>query len=447
MDLVIRSRRVVVPGAVRPADVCVRGDRIVEVAPYGSASDAQQVVDTGNFAVLPGGVDTHVHVNDPGTDWEGFPSATSAAAAGGFTTIVDMPLNNRPVTIDVPALDAKRAAADGRSVVDYGFWGGLVPGNRSELEPLVRAGVLGFKAFLVDSGRPDFPPIRADELIRGMAAIADLDVPLLVHAELPERVASHRPPGATGSRTYAQWLESRPPVAEAEAIELVVDACRETGCRAHVVHVSSMESLAVLGRARAEGLPITAETCPHYLIFSAAAIPDGATVFKCAPPIRDTRHREALWAGLEDGTLDLIASDHSPCPAGLRELESGDFFAAWGGIASLEVSLSATWTGASARGFSLDRLAQWVSTAPARLAGLESFKGTVAAGRDADLVVFDPEAELTVEASKLHHRHPYTPYDGLALRGRVMETYLRGEQVFAAGAVAAGRPGREVVRA
>jgi len=438
LDRVLESRRVVTPEGVRPAAVGIAGGRIVAIGEPGELAGAVEVERLGDLALLPGAVDSHVHVDDPGrADWEGFATATAAAAAGGVTTLVDMPLNSIPATTSVAALEAKRRAAAGGTSVDVAFWGGVVPGNLAELEPLHRAGVRGFKAFLVPSGVEEFPAVEAEELHAAAAEIARLGSLLLVHAEAPDRVASGPPPGGD-ARAHVVWEASRPPESEAEAIERLAGVAASTGVRIHVVHLSSAAGLERVRRARAAGLPISAETCPHYLTFASEEIPDGATEWKCAPPIRGRAERERLWQGLADGSIALVASDHSPCPPALKRRGDGDFFAAWGGIASLELALAVTWTGAVARGFGLARLAEWTAAAPARLAGLAQRKGAIAPGRDADLVVFDPQASFLVDPAALFQRHPITPYAGRRLRGRVLSTYLRGEPVFSAGRVGPG---------
>ena len=383
--------------------------------------------------LLPGAVDTHVHVNEPGrTEWEGFETATRAAAAGGVTTIVDMPLNSIPVTTSPPALEVKARAAGGHATVDYAFWGGLVPSNTDQLAPLARAGVCGFKCFLVPSGIDEFPPVTERDLRPAMVQLAGLGLPLLVHAELPGPIARAAASRHSDPRRYGAYLASRPPAAEVEAVDLMLGLCRETGCRVHIVHVSAAETLGRLRDARRAGLPVTAETCPHYLTFAAEEILDGATAWKCAPPLRERSNREQLWEGLADGTLDLVASDHSPAPPGLKCLDTGDFVRAWGGVASLEVGLAATWTGARDRGRDLGDVARWCAERPARLAGL-SRKGRIAPGCDADLIVFDPDARFTVVPQRLRQRHPVTPYAGLSLQGVVRRTFVRGVCVYEEG--------------
>jgi allantoinase len=431
--LIVRSRRVVT-SAVLPAAIHIRGGRIERVAAWDDVPAGAALDDAGELAVLPGVVDTHVHLNEPGrTEWEGFATATRAAAIGGVTTLVDMPLNSIPPTTTREALAAKRAAAAGQCAVDVGFWGGVVPGNAGELAGLVADGVRGFKCFLVDSGVAEFGWVGEADLAPAMAILAGLGAPLLVHAELAGPIDAVAPSLATADpRRYATYLASRPPAAEEAAIALVARLCRATRARTHIVHHSAASALDQLRAARAEGLPLTAETCPHYLHFTAEAIPDGATLFKCAPPIRDAANREALWRALAEGVLDLVASDHSPCSPGLKAIEAGDFVAAWGGVAGLQLALPVVWTEASARGHSLTDVARWMSAGPARLAGLGR-KGAIAAGRDADLVIFDDAATAVVTPESIHHRHRVTPYAGETLRGAVAATYLRGQRVAERG--------------
>jgi allantoinase len=423
VSLVVRARAVVLPDGTRPAAVHTDGGRITAVTGFDDAP-AGAVTLADDEVLLPGLVDSHVHVNEPGrTEWEGFATATRAAAAGGVTTIVDMPLNSIPPTVDVEALHVKREAAATQVAVDVAFWGGAVPGNADRLRPLHEAGVVGFKCFLLDSGVPEFPPLDDAGLRAALTEIAAFDGLLIAHAEDADVIAAAPGPGGP---SYARFLASRPGAAEETAIGRLVAAARDTGARVHVVHLADADALPLLRRARAEGVRITAETCPHYLSFAAEEVPDGATSFKCCPPIREATHREALWAALADGDIDLVVSDHSPCTPELKRLDVGDFGLAWGGIASLQVALPAVWTGARARGIGLERVVRWMAEAPARLAGLPQ-KGAIAVGRDADLVAFAPEARFTV--GELEHRNPVTPYAGRSLRGVVRRTWLRGEPV------------------
>ena len=426
-DLVVRAARVVTGAGETAACVAVRDGRVAAVAPLAAGLAGELTVTLADDeALLPGLVDTHVHVNEPGrTGWEGFASATRAAAAGGVTTILDMPLNSIPPTVDLPALQAKREAAEGQAHVDVGFWGGAVPGNLGELPALHDAGVFGFKCFLVDSGVEEFPQLRPGDLEGYLRVLAGLGSPLLVHAE-DARVVAAAPPAS--GRRYADFLASRPGEAEDLAVAQVVEAARRTGGRAHVLHLSSADALELLAGARRDGLAVSAETCPHYLTFDAESIPDGATLLKCCPPIREAANRERLWRGLADGVLDLVASDHSPCPPERKHLASGDFGTAWGGIASLQLSLPAVWTAARARGHRLADLARWMAEGPAALAGLPG-KGRIAVGADADLCVFAPDASFVVDPARLRHRHPVTPYAGRTLTGVVRSTWLRGREV------------------
>lgn len=425
MTTVFRSRRVVLPGGERPADVVVDEGRIAEIPPYGEARGGE-VRDLGDAALLPGLVDAHVHVNEPGrTEWEGFETATRAAAAGGVTTLLDMPLNSVPPTTTVENLEAKRAAARGKVHVDVGFWGGAVGSNLADLSGLRAAGVVGFKAFLAPSGVPEFPHLAGDALDDLLAEVARLDTVAAVHAEDPA-VLDAAPPASGPS--YAGFLRSRPPEAEDAAVARVVEAARRTGARVHVLHVSSPGVLPLIASARADGVRATAETCPHYLCFAAEEIPDGATPYKCCPPIRGAADREVLWQGLGDGRLDLVVSDHSPCTPDLKCLGTGDFGAAWGGISGLQVGLPAVWAQAAARGHSLRDVVRWMASRPAALAGLAA-KGAIDIGMDADLVAFDPDTWSTVDPADLRNRHPVTPYAGRRVRGMVLGTWLRGEPV------------------
>ncbi|MFF0266370.1 allantoinase AllB [Kribbella sp. NPDC004536] len=427
LDLVIRARRVVRGGGEQAAAIGVRDGRIVAISPYDAELDAATELRLADDEVLlPGLVDSHVHVNDPGrTEWEGFTSATKAAAAGGVTTIVDMPLNSIPPTCDVSALTLKRKTAETQAYVDVGFWGGAIPGNVPDLRPLHDAGIFGYKCFLLHSGVDEFPPLDQPQLAAAMREIASFDGLLIVHAEDAHRIdEATQPDGAS----YAAFLNSRPRTAENEAVQHVIDLARETGCRVHILHVSSAEVLPLLAKARADGVRISAETCPHYLSFAAEDIPDGATQYKCCPPIREAANRELLWDGLRDGTIDQIVSDHSPSTIDLKHLETGDFGTAWGGIASLQLGLSAIWTEARRRGFTLGDVIRWMAEAPADQTGLRT-KGRIEVGYDADLCVLAPDETFVVDAHQLQHKNAITPYDGRTLTGVVRSTWLHGVRV------------------
>ena len=417
---IIRAARAVTPEGERSAAVVLRDGLIADVLPSAEPGAARVIELPPNRVLLPGLVDSHVHVNEPGrTDWEGFATATAAAAAGGVTTIVDMPLNSIPPTVDVAALAAKRTATAGQLAVDVGCWGGAVPGNAAALRALHDAGVVGFKCFLLPSGVDEFPPLDATGLGAAMRAIAGFDGLLAAHAEDGALITEAH------SARYADFVASRPPAAEVRALERLFAATRESGCRTHVVHVSSAATLPLIRAAKDAGLPVTAETCPHYLTLCAEDVPDGATEFKCCPPVRDAANRDALWDGLRDGTIDCVVSDHSPCPA---ELKRGDFGQAWGGIASVQLGLPVVWTEAARRGIGLDHVAQWMATAPAALTRLPG-RGAMAPGYRADLAVFAPDETFVVDAARLRHRHPVTPYAGRTLRGVVEQTWLAGVPV------------------
>ena len=425
LDVVIRAARMVTPDGETAGSVGISDGKIVAVEPAGLTA-ARVVELAADEVLMPGVVDAHVHVNDPGrTEWEGFASATRAAAAGGVTTIVDMPLNSIPPTCDLPALDLKRKTAASQAFVDVGFWGGAIPGNLAELRPLHEAGVSGFKCFLLHSGVDEFPPLDANQLELAMREIASFDGLLIVHAEDAHAI-EHAPEAAGG--TYERFLHSRPRGAENLAIAQVIELARWTGCRVHILHVSSSDVLAMLASARRDGVPITAETCPHYLTFAAEEIPDGATQYKCCPPIREAANRELLWQGLRDGVIDMVVTDHSPSTPDLKALDTGDFGVAWGGISSLQLGLSAVWIEARERGFALTDIARWMSAAPARHAGLPG-KGQIAVGHDADFAVLAPDDTFVVDAARLHHKNAVTPYHGRTLAGVVRETWLRGEKI------------------
>ncbi len=441
------SRRVVTPQGVRPGALLVDGERIRGVVAAGEVPRDAAREDFGELALLPGLVDSHVHINEPGrTEWEGFRTATRAAAAGGYTMLVDMPLNCVPATTNVNALEAKRRAARGQCAVDWAAWGGVVHNNGTEIETLARAGVRGFKCFLVHPGIEEFTRVGEPELRSALPHVARTGLPLLVHAELPGPIeaAPENLRDADWTR-YATYLKSRPDEAEVAAIRLMLSLCREYKFRLHIVHLATGSALEMLRAARAEGLPVSVETCPHYLHLEAETIADGATLCKCAPPIRERANREQLWQGLKEGIIDMVVTDHSPCPPAMKGMEEGNFRSAWGGIASLSLALAVMWTESQRRGFALHDIAEWMSSRPARLAGCEARKGRLAAGLDADFVVFDPEAEFTVAEDRLHQRHAITPYLGERLRGVVKRTYLRGKGVFCGGEFAGEVTGREFV--
>ena len=440
----IRSRRVFLPDGVRPAAVIVRGETIVAVVEPNAVPAGVRIEDIGNKYLLPGLVDSHVHINEPGrTEWEGFSTATRSAAVGGITTLIDMPLNSSPVTTSLDALWQKRAATAGKLWVDCGFHGGIMPGNADQVRPLIAAGVCAFKAFLCHSGIDEFPNSTEEDLRRVMPMLAAAGVPLLVHAELVSPLASDiERRFAAKPRSYAAWVAMRPTAWEVAAIQLLIRLCREFRCHVHIVHLSaSIEARAMIVAAKNEGLPLTVETCPHYLYFAAEDIPDADPRYKCAPPIRSQLHRECLRQMVKHGEIDTLGSDHSPAPPELKHLHEGDLRQAWGGIASLQLLLPAAWTALRD-----ECVFAALTSRPAALVGLSERKGEIKPGFDADLVVFDPDAEFTVRADSLHHRHKWTPYDGHALRGIVDRTYLRGRAVYNNGVVHSEPPGRLLER-
>jgi len=461
----LRSRRVIAPQGEVDGVVVIEGEHIVAVKPASELDANIPVEDLGSLALLPGLIDVHTHINEPGrTEWEGFATATRAAAAGGFTTVIDMPLNCLPETTDVNALELKRDAAStggpggtNQCTIDYALWGGCVDGNQHQIEPLALAGVPGFKSFLIYPGCDGFTAIDKENLVAAIPYIARTGLPLLVHAELDRTInAAFAYLNEAGAdwRKYATYMAYRPDEAELEAIEMLLELCRETPFRLHIVHLSTAKALPLIAAAKREGLPVSVETCPHFLHCTAEEIPDGATLFKAAPPIRSAANRELLWQALRDGTIDLIATDHSPCPPSMKRLEAtqpgeevGRFDQAWGGIASLSTAISVLWTECTRREISLARLAEWTSAAPARLAGLNSHVGSIEPGKHANLVAFDPEASFVVTPEILHYRHKISPYMGETLRGAVRSTWLRGERVFTrtdAGDAFPGAPrGRE----
>jgi allantoinase len=449
--LVIRSQKVATDGLLRPASVHIENGKITRVASFDEAPGACEVIDAGESVVMPGLVDTHVHVNEPGrTDWEGFRTATLAAAAGGVTTIVDMPLNSIPPTTTLEGFKRKIEAAEGQCHVDVGFWGGVVPGNLAELSKLHEAGVVGFKCFLVPSGVEEFPHVTEAELRPAMQALAKLDALLIAHAELPGPIDEAMEKEVIGEglapTRFSTFLRSRPREAEDEAVALVIRLSRETGARSHIVHHSSSNSIDALREARRQGVRITAETCPHYLFFAAEDVPVGATEFKCCPPIRERENLEKLWAALTEGVIEMIVSDHSPAPPEMKCLETGDFLQAWGGISSLQLRLPVVWTMMRERGLSISQLAEWTARSPARLVRLDGRKGAIREGFDADIIIWNPDQAFTVEPSMLHHKHKLTPYLGRTLQGVVVATYLRGEKIYERGEFTGGARGRLLIK-
>ena len=454
MAKALRSTRVLTPDGIAPAAVIVDHERITALHAWNDVPTDAELFDFGDHVLLPGMVDSHVHINEPGrTEWEGFATATQAAAAGGVTTLVDMPLNCVPETTNVQALDAKRDAAQGKAWVDWAAWGGVVRGNADSLPSLVRAGVPGFKCFLIHSGIDGFAWVDETDLRAALTKLRGTGLPLLAHAEVagPVGAATQALDRMSADwRKYSTYLRSRPDEAEIEAIELLIGLAEEFQTPIHIVHLSSAQALPLLERARERGVPVTVETCAHYLWFDAAEIPDGATQYKCAPPIRDARNREALWNALNEGLIDMVITDHSPCPPEMKRREPKGEIArwdqAWGGIASLGLALPVLWTGMKQRGIALERIGEWMAAAPARLAGMSGRKGAIAVGADADFAVFDPEAKWRVAPSDLRFRHKISPYLGAELRGRVLETWLRGEPVFRSGADLGEARGTEQVR-
>ncbi len=437
--LLLRSQRLLLGDDLNPGELLLRQGRVAAVGPPGSLpASGLPVQDLGDLVLMPGVVDSHVHVNEPGrSEWEGWDSATRAAALGGVTTLVDMPLNAIPVTTSLDALEQKIASTNGKLWIDAGFWGGVVPGNAAELGPMAEAGARGFKCFLCPSGIDEFPEVGAEDLRQVMPLLRAAGVPLLVHAELelPLRQAASGPP-----QDYQTYLHSRPPEWEDAAVALIVDLVRQTGCPAHIVHLSSAGALALVRGAKAEGLPLSAETCPHYLCLTAEEVPWGDTTYKCAPPIRPAANREALWAALQDGTLDFVVTDHSPCIPALKRLDTGDFMEAWGGIASLQLGLASLWTEARRRGIPLSTLSAWMTAGPARLAGLP--QGPLRPGQPADLIAFDPDRSWTVDPAALAHRWPISPWAGRRLTGLLRHSWLRGRQIVQDGALVGPPTGR-----
>jgi allantoinase len=443
-DLIIRGHSVVLPDAIAPRSIFIQGGRIVSIEDFQQHAGGCEVIEVSDDSVImPGLVDTHVHINSPGrSDWEGFKTATLAAAAGGVTTLIDMPLNSIPATTSLSGFKTKLETARDNCFVDVGFWGGVVPGNTGELAKMFAAGVVGFKCFLVPSGVDEFPHVTEDNLREAMPELTRLDALLIVHAELPGPIKA----SADAAAGYETFLASRPRAAENEAVKMMIRLSREFGTRVHIVHLSSAQAVPLLREAQGAGVKITAETCPHYLSFAAEEIPSGATEFKCCPPIRELTNREKLWEGLADGTIDMIVSDHSPCPGEMKLRESGDFMNAWGGIASLQLRLPIVWTEASRRQFNLQDVTNWLCLNPSKQVSLQTRKGAIAPGFDADLVVWNPDATFTVDAKTLQQRHKITPYDGLTLKGLVQKTFLRGKKIYDGGHFSEAPQGQMLLR-
>ena len=425
--MIISAQNVVLETGVAPANIRVEDGIITALEEYAPIDESEGIAVPDDLLLFPGVVDSHVHLNEPGrTHWEGFASGTRAAAAGGATTVIDMPLNSIPPTTSLEALYIKQDAAKQQTSVDVGFWGGLVPGNLNQLEGLVQeGGVFGFKAFTLDSGVDEFPPVDQETLVNGMKEIKRLGSLLIVHAEAAEELIE----GLDSTKSYQEFATTRPPKAEVQAIQRVVDGVKETGCRTHILHVTSQEAVEVIAEAKAAGLPVTAETCPHYLSFDATSIPDAAPQYKCCPPIREKAQQDALWQALKDGTLDIVVSDHSPADAVEKFSSEGNLMKAWGGVAGLEVSFTAVTSQAKARGIPYEKVARWMSSGPAELVGLPQ-KGAIAVGKDADFVLFDPETPQTISAQNLHHKNPISAYDGLEITGQIAATILRGTIIY-----------------
>ncbi|XP_053706220.1 allantoinase, mitochondrial isoform X1 [Synchiropus splendidus] len=429
----VRSTRVLIGNEVCPAVIIIENGKIKQIVSHADFTevDGSQVLDAGNSLVMPGIVDCHVHVNEPGrTSWEGFWTATRAAAAGGVTTIVDMPLNSVPPTTTLGNFQEKQREAAGKCFVDTAFWGGVIPGNQLELRPMIQAGVAGFKCFLIHSGVDEFPHVTDSDLHSAMKQLQDTGSVLLFHAE---RDVEANTDGASDPRQYSTFLQSRPDVMETEAIRIVTELCRQYQVRCHIVHLSSAQPLELIQAARQSGAPLTVETTHHYLSLCAEDIPVGATQFKCCPPIRGSTNRELLWSALKEGKIDMVVSDHSPCTPELKKLERGDFTQAWGGISSLQFGLSLFWSSASKRGFTLPDVVRLLCHETARLCRLDNQKGCLAPGYDADLVIWDPEKEFEIKEGNIHHKNKLTPYLGATLQGLVRTTIIRGQLVYRDG--------------
>lgn len=439
-DLALKGNKILTPDGIRPAIVLIKDGLILDVV-NDLPADAV-FTDIQDKILMPGITDPHVHINEPGrTNWEGFKTATMSALAGGITTLAEMPLNASPVTTTVQAFEEKLQATTDQLYTNCGFWGGIVPGNSKEIPGLIRKGVLGFKTFLTHSGIDDFPATPASELKKVMPVLANHQLPLLVHCEL-----TTKGPAMVDVRSYQQYLASRPRKWENEAIALMIQLCEAYKCHVHIVHLSSSDAIGQILRAKLRHLPLTVETAQHYLYFNAAEIPDGQTQFKCAPPIREKANNNLLWEALQAGVIDFVATDHSPAPPDLKQMESGDFTKAWGGIASLQLALPILWTAGRKRDITLSQIAKWLCEKPAELAGIERRKGKIKVGYDADLVVWDADQSFVVTAEGLHHKHKITPYLGETLFGVVEQTYLAGVKVFDKGIFTHSPAGKIITR-
>ncbi len=428
-DLVIKSKRIITPAGENKGIVIIKDGIIIDVVE--SLDNESECIDIEDKILMPGVVDPHVHINEPGrTDWEGFDTATKAALAGGITTLVDMPLNSSPITTTANAFHRKLAATKGQLHTNCGFWGGVIPGNETEIEQLLDIGVLGFKAFLTHSGIDEFPNVTEDDLRKAMPIIAKNNLPLLVHCELTSPFSTC---GEGLGMRYQNYLHSRPRKWEDDAIALMIRLCEEYNCHVHIVHLSSSGSIEQIAKAKQKGLPLTVETGQHYLYFNSEEIKDGQTQFKCAPPIREKENNDKLWKALKDGIIDLVATDHSPSTPNLKELQSGNFMKAWGGIASLQFALPVLWSAAKKNNCTLNDLAKWLCENPAKLIGKEKNKGKIAKGYDADLIIWDDEKTFVVTEDIIQHKHKITPYLNEELSGVIEQTYLSGEKVFDTG--------------
>jgi allantoinase len=440
VDHAIKSKNIITPSEIIDGMILISNGKIADVISTVSYNEQPEsglldfpIDDVGDCVVMPGIIDPHVHINEPGrTEWEGFDSATKAAAAGGVTTLIDMPLNSSPVTTTRKNMNLKLESAKNSIHVNCGFWGGVIPGNEKELEGLLDNGALGLKAFLTHSGIDEFPNAGEAQLRKALQVLKKFDKPLLVHCELDASVPDHKRL-QENPRSYLAWMDSRPKSFEDNAIKMMIDLCRETGARVHIVHLSSADSIEQIQKAKEEGLPLTVETAPHYIFFHSESIPDGDTRFKCAPPIREKANNEKLWKALGEGIIDFIATDHSPAPPELKEIESGDLSRAWGGISGLQFSLPVSWTGALERNFSVTDISKWLCENPARFLKIDSQKGKIVKGFDADLCVWMPANKFTVTEEMTHHRHKNSPYINTELYGIVNKTYLNGYNIYSNG--------------